>query len=221
MLVLDPAKRIRAGDAMNSDWIIENIVHITSASAVKKPLENLKMFQVKSMLKNAVLTYMASQSMDPEQLDSLKRSFASLDKNNDGQLSKEELIQGYILQNMSPETAVQEVNEIFEYVDLNHNGLIDYNGMLFKCNNLEFLVANLKKQQVSSEKNLREAFEFFDQKKMGYITSEDLKRVFCDISDEETIEQLIKEADTNGDGIVSFDEFKMLMSKSFLGAKSL
>jgi calcium-dependent protein kinase len=134
MLVLDPKKRIRAGEAINSDWIVENAgIKSLTASTVKTPLTNLKHFQVKSMLHSAVLTFIASQGLDSEQLDSLKRSFASLDKNNDGQLSKEELIQGYILQNMSPETAVQEVNEIFDYVDLNHNNMIDYNGILLKC----------------------------------------------------------------------------------------
>lgn len=132
MLVLDPAKRISPGDAMKNEWIIEYESKQNSEIHNKLPLDNLKQFQVNSMMHKAVLTFIASQELEAEQLETLKRSFSSLDKNGDGQISKEELIEGYIKQHMSPDIAEKEVNEIFEFVDLNQNLKIDYNGKSYK-----------------------------------------------------------------------------------------
>jgi len=129
ILVVEPDKRLSPHRAVKSKWIIEK----TSSSDQEKtnlnlPLINLKAFKVQSMLMKAVLSYITSQKIDNEEDEIIKKFFISIDKNNNGQISKDELIESYIEHGMSSETAMKEANDIISYVDLNQNGNIDYNG---------------------------------------------------------------------------------------------
>lgn len=54
---------------------------------------------------------------------------------------------------------------------------------------------------------IAEAFEQFDSDGSGSISKEELSQILGSESSEAYIDQLMKEADTNGDGQISFDEF--------------
>ena len=66
-----------------------------------------------------------------------------------------------------------------------------------------------------NEKYLRLAFNLLDQDNNGKIDSSDLKQLLAgkDFKEEQMgqIDQLIAEADENGDGEVDFDEFITVM----------
>ena len=88
----------------------------------------------------------------------------------------------------------------------------------------EFM-AFAEKEEILFEKNkLRAAFDAFDWSGDGLITAEDLKHFSTSaggasafrgdkLLKSSTIKQLIQEADKNGDGQISFDEFCDLMVK--------
>jgi len=80
-------------------------------------------------LQQAALMYIATQLMSKSEKDELKEVFIALDKNGDGKLSREELIQGYINMHLDQEEAVKEVDSILSNVDLDQNGHIDYSGI--------------------------------------------------------------------------------------------
>ena len=63
-------------------------------------------------------------------MQDLQRAFKALDKNSDGTLSREELIEGY--RNIYGEMADQEVDKILERVDADGSGEIDYSGKNIK-----------------------------------------------------------------------------------------
>ena len=69
---------------------------------------------------------------------------------------------------------------------------------------------------MDEEEELKSAFNLMDLDHNGYITkdelAESLKAMGHNMSAEE-VEQLIKEADLNGDGKVDFEEFKAIMRK--------
>ena len=50
--------------------------------------------------------------------------------NNDGQLSKEELLEGYKMLTGDENIAKEQVDHIMENIDVNQNGIIDYNGFI-------------------------------------------------------------------------------------------
>eukprot|EP00362_Geleiidae_sp_MMETSP1317_P002440 CAMPEP_0201282566 /NCGR_PEP_ID=MMETSP1317-20130820/6014_1 /ASSEMBLY_ACC=CAM_ASM_000770 /TAXON_ID=187299 /ORGANISM="Undescribed Undescribed, Strain Undescribed" /LENGTH=65 /DNA_ID=CAMNT_0047595675 /DNA_START=1008 /DNA_END=1205 /DNA_ORIENTATION=+ len=55
----------------------------------------------------------------------MKQLFTALDENGDGVLSKEELLKGY-QQHMSRQEAETEVERIFQEVDTDGSGAIDF-----------------------------------------------------------------------------------------------
>ncbi len=194
MLVRTPENRITAHQARLHPWIIKCCAKAESAKkSLALPLENLRAFHTQDSFQRAVLTFIASQLMDPEYEQSLRKLFSVFDADDDGQISKEELMNGYRALTLTKDIADREVEEVFQHVDLNNNGIIDYN---------EFLVANLKRQQISSEKNLREAFMFFDQKQKGYIDIDDLRRIFGGLCKETILLAIVDDTDMNHDGRV-------------------
>ena len=56
----------------------------------------------------------------------LQKAFKALDKNSDGKLSREELVEGY--RKIYGELAELEVDKILATVDANGSGEIDYSG---------------------------------------------------------------------------------------------
>ena len=104
-------------------------------------------------------------------------------------------------------------------VDLDGNGTIDYN---------EFLAATMNRTKIMSKQNLEAAFKMFDkvnififnliyQDGSGKISVDEIMSIFNQTSaiEKAKFEEIINEADQNGDGEISLEEFKILMSKFF------
>jgi len=83
----------------------------------------------------------------------LLKTFQQLDLNGDGQLTKEELLEGYrtIMNNPNPE---KEVDNIMRMVDINESGAIDY---------MEFVMATINREGMLSKQRLEAAFNMFDK----------------------------------------------------------
>jgi calcium-dependent protein kinase len=79
--------------------------------------------------------------------------FQAIDKNGDGKLSKEELKEGCV-KVFGKKMSSEQIDAIFEKVDIDMSGSIDYN---------EFLIATINESKILSERNLKEAFEFMDR----------------------------------------------------------
>lgn len=65
-----------------------------------------------------------------KQKEELKNIFSDLDKNKDGSLSKEEIKEGYLAVNNG-----LDLDEIFNNIDVNNDGKIDYGGKINKNTN--------------------------------------------------------------------------------------
>ena len=62
---------------------------------------------------------------------------------------------------------------------------------------------------------IREAFKVFDSDGNGFINASELRQVMMNLGEklsEEEVEMMIKEADTNGDGLVNYEEFINMMN---------
>lgn len=60
----------------------------------------------------------------------------------------------------------------------------------------------------------RKTFRVFDVDGNGLIDREELRKVMSSLNEslsEEELDAMIKEADINGDGQISFEEFKIMM----------
>lgn len=158
--------------------------------------------------------YIVTQLMSKGEKEKLQQTFMALDKNADGKLSREELIQGYTEMYMDPDQAVKEVDNIMKNVDVDRNGYIDYSGTLYILI-VEFLLASTNKKKLLSKENLRKAFQLFDKDKSGLISAEEIK-VILGLGkkfSEDVWMKVISEVDQNSDGQISFEEFEKMMSK--------
>lgn len=139
-----------------------------------------------------------------DEVAGLRETFQALDTNGDGILSREEIYSGYLKTLGSEEAAQAQANAIMDSVDLDSNGYINYT---------EFLSAATNKSKLLSTQNLLAAFDKFDKDSSGAISCDELKAVIGIVAGENIWESLINEADTNGDGMVDFQEFQSMMAK--------
>ncbi len=113
------------------------------------------------------------------------------------------------MRNLGQNPSETELTNMINEVDLDGNGTIDFK---------EFLGLMVRKMKdTDTEEELIEAFKVFDRDGNGYITSLELRMVMSNLGEElstEDIEDMIKEADIDGDGQIDYEEFvKMMMSK--------
>ncbi|KAI8146169.1 calmodulin-like protein [Fennellomyces sp. T-0311] len=102
-----------------------------------------------------------------------------------------------------------ELKDMVNEVDSDGDGTIDFN---------EFLSMLARKQkEVDTQAEMREAFSVFDRDGNGLISVSELRKVMDSFGEHLTqmeLDQMIREADIDGDGNINYDEFtKMLMSK--------
>ncbi|KAL3632028.1 hypothetical protein CASFOL_025012 [Castilleja foliolosa] len=139
----------------------------------------------------------------------LRDVFATFDKNNDGYITKHELSES--LQNIGILAGDKDVTDMVEKVDSNGDGLIDFDEFCQLLNGDE------------EDEDLKEAFDVFDGNKDGMITVDELGLVLSSLglSEGDKIEEckkMIRNVDIDGDGMVNFDEFKLMMKSGLVGS---
>jgi calcium-dependent protein kinase len=154
-----------------------------------------------SILKKMSLLFIASRLGDNE-INNLKQIFTAFDTDKDGQISMKELKQG-LLELNSFHSCEQDIENLFKSIDVDNNFRIDYT---------EFLAATISEKTYLQKDRLFEAFCMLDKDNNGHITKEELMEVLrTEKNQEKEIENYIKQADKNGDGIIDYIEFLQLM----------
>merc|ERR1719373_1145472 len=91
-----------------------------------------------------------------------------------------------------------EVQQIFEAIDASHSEEIAYT---------EFLAAMMASRVALHDDLLKATFRRFDRDGTGSIELKDLKELLGETFEGEEVENMMKEADKNGDGKISYEEF--------------
>lgn len=208
-LTYDPDKRTSASEALDHVWFKKFAkMDKVKKSLASKALSNLKNFRAEQKLKQATLAYIVSQCLTKEETDKMEEIFASMDKNNDGMLSKEEIQNGYE-EHFGIPIDDEELDQIFSAIDTDGSGAIDYS---------EFLMATMNQQQLMSKEKLKQAFKMFDKDGSGTISREEIKEALGSI-DEDMADKMISEVDQDDDGEISFEEFEKMMN-TIVGVKA-
>ena len=99
-----------------------------------------------------------------------------------------------------PVVAPKINDEIKYHVIFTGNGTIDFP---------EFLTMMARKMKdTDSEEEIKEAFRVFDKDGNGYISAAELRHVMTNLGEkltDEEVDEMIKEADIDGDGQVNYE----------------
>ena len=99
------------------------------------------------------------------------RSFKQFDKNGNGTISREEMMEGYkdmYGDRMSKQQIEYEVDMIWTKLDLDHSGVIDYT---------EWSLGTINKTNLITRQKLKKTFDMFDIDKSGKISASELKQI--------------------------------------------
>ena len=148
-----------------------------------------------------------AENLSEEKIAEFRAAFELFDRDRDGTITTKEL--GTVMKNLGQNPSETELEEMIKQVDLDGNGTIDFK---------EFLGLMVRKMKdTDTEEELLEAFKVFDRDGNGFITSHELRHVMSNLGQSlspEEIEEMVREADVDGDGQINYDEFvKMMMGK--------
>lgn len=174
MLTYDPRLRVSAREALGDTWIVKFAERPQEAVilATGKYLHNMSKFHATNKFKQAVLTFIATQITTQQEREELQKLFTLLDRDGNGTLTKDELIEGYLRVFPLREQAEAEAKKIIEEVDSNNSGKIDFTGsqpstgfhgpLTLFCDRVEFIVAAMNKEKLLSRQKIEQAFKLFD-----------------------------------------------------------
>ena len=207
MLNIDLARRITAVEALQHSWLNNASRVLIDQNTAKTLFQNMKNFRTERRLQKATMSFIISQLSTKQDRDEMLELFKSLDKDSSGTLSKNELVEGFHSTfGDSIEEAEIEAERIISLVDVNQSGEIDYS---------EFVLATINRQKLLSREKLDAAFKAFDIDNSGTISADELKAVLGRYHsyDETFWLDIIREVDTNGDGVIDLREFTEMMLK--------
>lgn len=137
------------------------------------------------------------------QIEEYRDVFRIFDADQDGNISSTELIK--ILKSCGLEPTDEQVQMLIENVDTNGNGVIEFT---------EFCQLMIK-YGTQKDDDLRDAFKVFDQDNNGYIDAAELQTILSNMGENlpmDQVEDMIREADLNGDGLIDYEEFIKMMT---------
>ncbi|KAF9667482.1 hypothetical protein SADUNF_Sadunf15G0027600 [Salix dunnii] len=171
-----------------------------------------------------------TEQLTEEQIAEFKEAFSLFDKDGDGCITTKEL--GTVMRSLGQNPTEAELQDMINEVDADQNGTIDFPEFL------NLMARKMKKSSsealdcpeiidmtnvlylycdTDSEEELKEAFKVFDKDQNGYISAAELRHVMTNLGEkltDEEVEEMIREADVDGDGQVNYEEFvRMMLAK--------
>ncbi|XP_057970639.1 probable calcium-binding protein CML18 [Malania oleifera] len=140
-------------------------------------------------------------------MEELQKMFNKYDANGDGKISYDEL--RAILCALGSDMSPNELQHAMSEMDKDGDGYVDL------AEFAEFHSGAAASAGSCRNRELRDAFEVFDQDKNGLISAKELHEVMKRLGEKVSLSdcrRMIRSVDSDGDGNVDFEEFKKMMS---------
>lgn len=198
LLEMDPAARASAQQILQHDWLVkEGVARDISLDSVV--LKRMRQFAQMNKLKKAALM-VVGQSLAPDELAGLKQLFRSIDADDSGTITVEEMRRA--LGTWGHKISEVELQSLMAIADVDGDGLIDYN---------EFVASTLHLSKLEKEEVLQKAFKQLDKDGSGTISTEELGDALRQFGIYDDARELLASADSNGDGQIDYAEFSFLL----------
>ena len=140
-----------------------------------------------------------------EQIAHFKETFSLYDKDEVSMISTKHL--GTVMRTLGlnpTEAELQALEGEVEH-DADGNGLVDFK--LF----LVMMARKIKESSANVQEDIVDAFRVFDKDANGFMSAAELRHVMMNLGDqkftEEDVEEMIREADVDGDGQINYEDF--------------
>ena len=201
---------VKEEDRFNIEQILEHrwikkdkIFPIDEKNLYKEFETNLRLYQKMDNFEKKIIMFIAMR-LNEDEIKQLENLFVALDKDDNGTLSKSEIMAG-IKKVKEKDISEEKINNIFRRVDTNDNNKLDYT---------EFISSIIGQDIYLNKKRLKEVFDHLDENKNGKISKINLKNVLklednCLNKFDYLMEQIGKEKDDE----LNFDEFFKMFCK--------
>lgn len=152
-----------------------------------------------------------------DQIKQLNDIFNRFDMDSDGSLTHLEL--AALLRALGIKPTGDELHGLLSNMDNNGKGYIEFDELVAA------IMPDMNEDVLINQEQLLEVFRSFDRDGNGYITAAELAGSMAKMGHPLTYKELasmMAQADSNGDGVISFNEFATIMAKSavdFFGVK--
>ncbi|NWT41490.1 CETN2 protein, partial [Chroicocephalus maculipennis] len=149
-----------------------------------------------------------------EQKQEIREAFDLFDTDGTGNIDVKELKESIFMVAMRAlgfEPKKEEIKKMISDIDKEGTGKISFNDFL--------VVMTQKMAEKDSKEEILKAFKLFDDDETGKISFKNLKRVAKELGEnltDEELQEMIDEADRDGDGEVNEQEFLRIMKKTSL-----
>ena len=144
--------------------------------------------------------------LSEQEIYELREAFNIFDVESEGSIGTVHL--GLLMNSLKQYPTQDEIKEIIKEIDVNNEGRIYFNQFL------KIMAKRIKNVKEDEDKYIKKLFSFLDRNNNGLISLHEIKYIVTHSSENITdrdIELLMKEADTDGDGLISFEEFMTIM----------
>ncbi|XP_060530670.1 uncharacterized protein LOC132704591 [Cylas formicarius] len=144
-----------------------------------------------------------------DQKNDIKEAFDLFDTEGSGKIDSKDL--KVAIRALGFEPKKEEIKKMIADIDKDGTGKISYDDFL--------KLMSVKMAEKDSREEILKAFRLFDDDETGKISFKNLKRVAKELGEnltDEELQEMIDEADRDGDGEINQEEFLRIMKKTSL-----
>lgn len=147
--------------------------------------------------------------LNEDEVDEIKEAFDLFDTDGSGRIDAKEL--KVAMRALGFEPKKDEIKKMIADVDKEGTGTIEYQDFL------DLMTVKMAERDPLEE--IRKAFKLFDDDDSSFISLKNLRRVAKELGEtmtDDELQEMIDEADRDGDGQISEEEFIRIMKKTNL-----